>query len=389
MAIRYILYIMNFENIRFMKPLFRIIFLFAIAFIVTSCFSLKKQGQPQVSVLPLSDTSVIREGSIVYGLPRSVFSVVVEMERIIEIPGPYARYAGDLLGLDHVINKENEFWTISGVKVQTNEELDPSELYIIESNSLFQTNVLKLKSEGLILDINSDRFSSDSQPGLDRRGTNQLRSFDLGSDEYFLMQRDTAYKRVAMDSSFIRIPYIVEKKKKLSLDQLAEKAAKRLMEMRDGKHLILTGESNVFPQYEAPLNEMNRLEKEYTELFAGKTLKEKRTFNCQIIPSKEMIGKKTELFRFSDLTGPVAANLKSGMSIMVEFIPELKTKDLTFITKPTQENENEAFDKLFYRVPDVVNVKISLGNEALFNSRKLVYQFGQIVQLPANYIIGN
>jgi hypothetical protein len=371
-----------------MKPVTRIIFLLLFAFLAVSCYSLKKQSNPQVTVLPLSDTTVIREGTIVYGLPRSVFSVIVELERTIEIPGPYARYAGDLLGLDNVINKENEFWTISGITVKTNEELDPSELYIIESNSLFQTNVLNLKKEGLILDINSDRFSSDSRFGLDKMGTDQFRSFDLGSDEYFLMQRDTAYKRVAVDSTFIRIPYIVEKKKKLSVEQLAEKAAKRLMEMRDGKHLILTGEANVFPQYEAPLIEMNRLEKEYTELFAGKTLKEKRSYHCQIIPAREMVGKKTELFRFSDLTGPVAANSKGGMSVMVEFIPEQRVKDLTIISRPVPEKEAESFDKLFYRVPDVVNVKISLGNEALYNSRKLIYQFGQIVQLPANYIIG-
>jgi hypothetical protein len=33
-------------------------------------------------------------------------------------------------------------------------------------------------------------------------------------------------------------------------------------------------------------------------------------------------------------------------------------------------------------------VKISRGNENLFESRKLVYQFGQVVQLPANFILG-
>ena len=36
------------------------------------------------------------------------------------------------------------------------------------------------------------------------------------------------------------------------------------MELRDGKHMILTGETNLFPQDEAAINEMNRLEKEYT-----------------------------------------------------------------------------------------------------------------------------
>ena len=361
-----------------------------IVFLVSSCFPVKKVENPQVSVSPLKDASSIQEGSIVYGLPRSVFTIVVELERTIEIPGPYARYAGDLLGLDKVITRENEYWDIKGISLLTNEELDPSELYIIESNSLFRTNVLKLKNEGLILDVNSDRFSVDSQPGIDEKGISGFQSFDLGSDEYFLMQRDTAYKRVSIDSTFIRIPYIVEKKKKLTQDQLAEKAAKRLMEMRDGKHLILTGEANVFPQSEAPIIEMNRLEKEYTELFAGKTLNEKRTYTCQVVPVKDMIGKQVTLFQFSDISGPVASNSKGGKPVIIEFAPEKKSKEITVVSRPEPDSGSEGpvYDKLFYRVPDVVNIKISSGTETLFNSRKLIYQFGNIVQLPANYIIG-
>ncbi len=374
-----------------MKPILRITVLLFPIILVTSCYSLKRVENPEVSVSPLSDAKSINDGSIVYGLPRSVFTILVEMDRTIEVPGPYAKYAGDLLGLDKVITKGNENWTISGITVKTNEEIDPSELYIIESNSLFQTNVLKLKNEGLILDLNSDRFLADFNPGLDKEGASQFVSFDLGSDEYYLMQRDTAYKRVAIDSTFIRIPYIVEKKKKLTTEQMAEKAAKRLMEMRDGKHLILTGEANVFPQNDAAINEMNRIEKEYTELFAGKTLTEKRTYSCQVIPSKEMIGKQIALLRWSELTGPMTEGSNGGNPVVIEFVPEKKNKPITLVAKPEPEAESDAtvFDKLFYRVPDVANIKISIGTEVLYNSRKLIYQFGNIVQLPANYIIGN
>lgn len=371
-----------------MKLILRISFLLFSIILATSCISFKKLEKPQVTVSPLSDEASIKDGSIVYGLPRSVFTVIVEMNRSIELPGPYAKYAGDLLGLDKVITKGNENWAISGITLKTSEELDPSELYVIESNSLFQTNVLKLKNEGLILDLNSDRFSSDFYPGLDKMGTNQFESFDLGADEYYLMQRDTAYRRVAIDSTFIRIPYIVEKKKKLTTEQLAEKAAKRLMELRDGKHLILTGEANVFPQSDDAINEINRIEKDYTELFAGKRTTEIRTFTCQVIPSKEMIGKKVTLFLLSETAGPVAENSKVGRPVVIEFIPEMKSKEITVVSKPEPESEGPVYDKLFYRIPDVANLKISVGPDVLYNSRKLIYQFGNIVQLPANYIIG-
>ncbi len=370
-----------------MKTVARLSLLLVVILFVNSCSSTRNMSG-QTVITPLSGTSVVKDGSIVYGLPRTVFTVVVEMDRTIEIPGPYARYASDMLGLDNVIRNENESWTIDNINVHTSEELDPSEFYVIKSDGLFQSDVLKLKKEGLILDLNPNIYASTgnrsesygTQPG-------QYRSYDLGSDEYFRLQRDTAYKRVNLDSSFIRIPYVVEKMKKLSVDQLAEKAAKRLMELRDGKHMILTGEANVFPQSDAAINEINRLEKQYTELFTGRTISEKRVFTFQVIPSKDMIGKPFTIFRFSDLNGPVAGNDKGGKPVTVVFTPEQKTKALSVLNN-TVTDRDQVYDKLYYRVPDVADMKIVLDQDVLFNSRRLVYQFGQVIQLPANYILG-
>ena len=370
-----------------MKSLIKPAIFLIIIYIAFSCSAGKQMADAQGEIRPLSASDPVRDGSIVYGLPRTVFTVVAEVQRTIEKPGPYAQYADDLLGLSDVIKSENESWSIEGITVKSHDELDPSELYVISSTTLFQTNVLSLKKEGLILNINPEMFQTGGMKGSSMVSGNMPgHSVDLGSDEYFQMQRDTAYKRMNVDSAFVRIPYIVEKKKKLSLDQLAEKAAKRLMELRDGKHLILTGEANVFPQSDAAINEINRLEKSYTELFTGITLKETFTFSYDLIPQKTMIGKPVVLFQFSDQTGPVAGNSSTGKSVTVEFYPEKKTKDLTLAGK--SKSEDRKYDKLFYRVPDVVKLKISMGSEKLFDSRKLIWQFGEVIQLPANYIIG-
>jgi len=373
-----------------MKTLIRYSFFLVITFLTSSCFPGKQAANSNSVILPLSDPSALRDGSIVYGLPRTVFNVVVDMEKTIEKPGPYAKYAGDLLGLADVIQDETELWTIKNITLKTHNELDPSEMYVISSTTLFQTNVLSLKKEGLILDLNPDLFHPTEKQGGMKESVNEgyYSSFDLGADEYFQLQRDTAYKRMNVDSSFVRVPYIVEKKKKLTIDQLAEKAAKRLMELRDGKHLILTGEATVFPQSDAAINEINKLEKAYTELFTGKTLKDTFTFSYQLIPEKSMVGKPVTLFQFSDLTGPVTGSMKGGKPVTIDLIPEKKTKNLTVINTNQSKPEAKKFDKLFYRVPDVVELNISLGSEKLFDSRKLIYQFGEVVQLPANYIIG-
>lgn len=366
-----------------MKNISGILAFLAAVFVLMSCAS-SRNAADKTTVSSLSGTTSVTDGSIVYALPRSVFNIVVEMERTIEIPGPYRKYAGDLLGLDNVIQNENENWTIEGISVESGEELDPSEFYVVESSSLVESNAFALRKEGLILDLDpAVYYTSGTKKGISRNEITNFMSTDLGSDEYSQIQRDTAFKRVSLDSSFVRIPYIVEKRKKLSDEQLAERAAKRLMEMRDGKHMILTGESNVFPQNEAAINEMNRMEKEYTELFTGKTLKEKRTYTYQLIPTADMQGKPVKLFQFSDMTGPAE---KGGDPVTVVLTPENKTKPLSVLKR--SESDEKRYDRLFYRVPDVVNMKITLGDDVLFNSRRLVYQFGQIIQLPANYIIG-
>jgi Domain of unknown function (DUF4831) len=374
-----------------MKTILKLSLYFLTSILVFSCSSSKKLAEPEQVVLPLNNTSTLREGSIVYALPRTVLTFTVEFERTIEKPGPYARYAGELLGLDKVITAENETWSIEGIAVNSREELDPSEYYIIESNSLFQTNVLELRKEGLILDLNPQSFysSGNFNPSSDQ-DISQFSNKDLGSDEYYMVQNDTAYKRLSIDSSFVRVPYVVEKKRRLTTDQLAERAAKRLMEMREGKHMILTGEANVFPQSDAAINELNRLEKEYMELFTGKTIKQKILRTYRVIPNKDTDTKPIILFQFSELTGPVSSNGKGGTPVTLEIAPEQRTKDLVIIRKKTEDPKSQAqtYDKLYYRVPDVVNLKVSKGQELFLNSRKLVYQFGEVVQLPANFIIG-
>jgi hypothetical protein len=313
------------------------------------------------------------------------------MERTIEIPGPYAKFASDLLGLDNVIRNEDELWSIKGISVLSHEETDPSKLYVIETSKIFNSNILALKKEGLILDLNPARVSYNELPlnskEIDLSG---FRSFDLGSDEYYQVQSDTAFRRIKVDSAFIRIPYLVEKKKRLPTEQLAERAARRLMELRDGKIMILTGEANVFPQDQSAVNEINRLEKEYTELFTGRTFTEERTFTYFLIPEKEMSGKSVQIFKFSERTGPGDIASKEGISVNLIMMPELKTRDITIISgqQAGSATASGVSDKLFYRIPDVVSLKITLGNETLYNSRKLVYQFGEVIQLPANYLIG-
>jgi hypothetical protein len=101
-----------------------------------------------------------------------------------------------------------------------------------------------------------------------------------------------------------------------------------------------------------------------------------------------MVGKQVTVCTFSEMTGPGPSTQKSGTPITIEFIPAMKTKNLKVVPNQGKESSSQKYGKLYYRVPDVVSVKTVFGNEIINTSRKLIYQFGEVINLPENYIIG-
>ena len=367
-----------------MKTVKSISFLIIIALLANSCFLVKKKTHSGQMVAHLTDTTKLTGGSLVYALPMTVFTVTVGMEREIEIPGPYAKFAEMLLGLEDAIQAENETWRISSVSVSSHQEADPSEFYVLEVEAVLPANVLSLKREGFILDLNPEASQNDETKFGREFNARDFLPTDLGSDEYFSTQTDTAYRYRTLQNQTIRVPYTVEKNKKLTADDLAQRTARRILDLRDGKFLILTGEANVFPQSSAAIEEINRLEKEYTELFTGKRIGEYRTLRFHFIPRTGQTGKPVTLFMFSETEGPA----EKGTPVTIYVTPEQKTRNLRVISSQVPDDTEQKLNRLYYRIPDVVNVKILMGEKPLYESRRLVYQLGEVLQLPANYIIG-
>jgi hypothetical protein len=374
-----------------MKRNLTLILTAALCTLILSCSVLKRTTRPNADIHPLGDSASVTDGSLIYVLPMTVFTISFDLERTVSIPGPYSKYAYDMLGIKDAILTQSESWSISGIRLSSAEEIDPSEYYVIESSSLSLQNALKLKRNGLILDLNPATYNREGTETVRHQNDKGLRGFrDLGSDEYFVAQNDTVYKTVKLDSTFVKIPYLVEKKKILSTDQLVERAAKSLLDLREGKHSILSGDANVYPQNSAAIDELNRMEKELSELFAGKTLTEKRTLVFTVIPKKESAGKPFTLFRFSAKDGILNGTSQGGTPVTAELEPAHKTKDITVIPRSAESAKNTvSWDKLFYRLPDIATIRVKLDGQVLFENRRLVDQFGEVLQLPSNFIIGN
>ena len=158
-----------------------------------------------------------------------------------------------------------------------------------------------------------------------------------------------------------------------------------MLELREGRHLILTGEANVFPQDKAAIDEINRLENEYISLFTGKSTSEIRTFKFFFIPEKGMESRPVILFRFSPEDGVLDPTDLSGRPVAVELFSTGKVDRINLLED--NASQSERYDRLYYRIPEVVDIKVTDGRSTLGSSRQLIYQFGKVVTLPANYII--
>jgi len=361
-----------------------------IALLTAGCSVFGGKTTGDIVVLPLGNEVSVTEGSAVYALPLTVFEFEIIAEKRTEVPGPYALYAEEMTGLVNVITVENESWSLSDVRLNTIEELDPSQFYVIEGTTLMQTNMLALRKYGLVLDINPEVYDRATYKDLqDAAGYNGLLFPDRGVYEYGITRTDTAYRLVRADTAFIRVPYLVQKKKGMTVAEEAREAADRLLELREGRHMILTGETNIFPQDGAAIDEINRLEREYTALFAGKTWTETRHFRVWITPDLSMAGRKTTIFTFSESLGVNTSAGGAGDPVQMEIIPSGKTRDLKLVMRPAStKKELSSSDRLYYRVPDVAEITLTLGDERLCTARKLIYQFGNTVTLPSNFIIG-
>jgi len=365
----------------------RIKILIGLIILAASCTTIKEVPLTvNTTVLPLGDTVKLYEGSLLYSLPQTGFEFTVVAQRTIQTAGPYHNFAEEFLGLNDVIRADQTVWSLKEIKIKSFTELDPEHYYIIESDGLLESNALSLKEAGLILDISSSAYQNRAyfSKNLENTDISGTAIRDMGSDEYYNIEKDTNYRIVELDTAFVRIPYVLERRRQLSLEEQAENTARILLELREGRHLILTGEATVFPQDKAAIDEINRLENEYISLFSGKSSTEIRTFKFFLVPEKEMEDTPVILFRFSPEDGVLEANDLSGRPVVVELLTANKVDNINLI-----ENEGRAgsYDRIYYRIPEVVDISVTDGRITLGKSRDLVYQFGKVVTLPANFII--
>ncbi|MGC9341859.1 MAG: DUF4831 family protein, partial [Bacteroidales bacterium] len=194
---------------------------------------------------------------------------------------------------------------------------------------------------------------------------------------------DTLYKTIISDSSYVRVPVLRKQREAKTIEQKAEEAANFIIKIRKRRFKLLAGQYEIFPEGRAlaiSVDELDKLEKEYLELFIGKRIKQTFRRSFVITPESLKSEQNFVVARFSPFTGVVDAEGSSETPLNLEVAPLGKLKSLGTTIQPYQTAENT----LIYRIPDLADVTLSIQSEVLYQGRMQIYQAGEKVGYPVS-----
>lgn len=338
----------------------------------------------ELKVTPLGQEPAKVQEQIIYALPQTILKVEVTFQETRSVPGPYWEYAERYLGLTEVVKTNSSQWNIWDVALTAHQELDPQHFYSLNiMDGIFDgTSLGPFLEQGIVMSGSETVHESIKGNGLQSTSRdNFVRYVDLGVDGNFEERTETMYKTIVTDTAFVEVPVqrtVVEQK---SSSTKAREAADFLLELRTRRFEMLTGEYEVYPDGEAmgaSIQKLDQMEASYLSLFTGKTITRilKRTWF--IVPSAGVSPSTYPLDIFSASKGFATSEVDGGQPLEIEIRPLGKTIKIGGYFSAMNIPDNA----LLYRIPDVAELKVKLGEQALSTHRISIYQSGHMLTAP-------
>jgi hypothetical protein len=337
-----------------------------------------------LETVPVNRSSTELQTGYVYALPQTTFKVTVDVVKTRTIRGPYYRFAEKYLSIRDVPDRNSTSWRIDRINLKSVEEADPEQTYLVRQVSGEQdlSTLLRLSQQGLIYDFNVGRYlESKRSLGLPAAVTQAPLYTDLSDRANIVMSIDTSYKSIRMDSTFIKVPVTKQQQIVKTIDEKAEEAARVLLRIRRRRIRVLTGKGDI-PVSDAGILKLDELEQEYLALFIGKNLEEKTQFTLYVTPKAGEVFEHIELFEFSSDNGRLDRHQENSAVVSLTI---RRQQDLVGLNNYGLGNQlPPQINALYYRVPDLAEVQVNLGDDILLKERASVYQYGAILSMPVS-----
>lgn len=357
-----------------MKKLFLILF-------VISAFNLNAQYITKHAKNLKKD---INEEGIFYYLPQNIIRIDFEVEQTKNIKGKYCNYAKEVLSTDDYIKDNKTHYSIKKINISTLTETDPNMLFFVKVDEKTKENPsinFNITNDGIIKSFGYDNadFNSFDNESYSHELVSEIQSNDYhyipmieedDEDEFFSDEVENDDVEEKQDV----------KEKTISEEEIVQSIIEEIKKIRIAYLDLISGYQEV--NYGTTINymveELVGLEKEYLSMFVGKTISNRFTKTFYIVPSKD--NNNVVISKFSDTEG---FNSKNGDLIKINFSKYSDNISYNHLTNDAATTE-EFTNKLIYRTPANVSVKISIGDKVVLNDKLIISQLGNLVAIPMN-----
>lgn len=328
-------------------------------------------------LLALVASCIIAKGQVFYSLPQTSLQVKVKVKKTVFIPGPLAAYAEKYLGVEATRSNSTSY-AIEELSLTSSVEADPALSIALNFGGIknASANFLTFSAYGLLV---APGYFSGGEASVGQEFTEDDKwSDNIQAVSNLATKTTNLYRSVQNEAGEIEkvaVPQtqVIEK----TPEQRAEETAALIFKLRQKRIDILTGETDASyysgEALGAAMQEIARLENDYTSLFVGKTFVSRQEASFSIVP-KAKAGKQTYvIFRISDTEGVVPADNMAGRPVYLEL-----TSSKEIDGEIPEAEMAQARGKIWYRQPLVVTAKVIDNQKVMGLCRVPVYQFGTV-----------
>lgn len=299
-----------------------------------------------------------QQNGIYYSLPRTVLQLDFIIEETELFEGPYSEYVSYIGAEDFVVEDSKEY-KIKEVRMQTRAESDPNATFFISmSPKKDNQTIVNLTPGGILRGVGLEGI--ETVPECVPATTSQIQGSSEGVNFKYQYGANGARGE----------------------EQMARAAADMITKIRDEKLKLITGfQETAFTldTYRQMYSDLEEMENDYLSLFIGKKVTKTIVKTLYVIPNKEV--PTQSIAKFSTEEGLTAGTSGAGNVITVQ-TQSLQTTSTINAPSQSAVESLSLENKLFYRVPEIANVKVNLNGQTLLERRETIAQYGVFLLAP-------
>ncbi len=321
------------------------------------------QVQAQFTTTFAKNVNPGQHNGVYYSLPQTMLKLDFIIEEVKLEKGPLSDYASNYFEMEDIVEYETTEYKLVDLKMSTVASPDPNAFFFVTMAGsrggktqfdVLPNGIIRSVGIGNAVDAEVETPAACKEP----------KSCCKSEDE---------------EVSYGFMPLMQAGK---SNAQLAKEVADKVAEIRKAKFYLISGDVEMASNpetFNTMYKKLDAMEKEYTSLLLGKKVGKKVVKTIYVIPNKEV--PTQSVAKFSEIEGLTVGTSGSGSIITVQ---TLSLGTTATINAPSQSAvESMSYEnKVFYRLPETANVKVTFEGDTMLEERVTVNQLGQLLMAP-------